>query len=282
MTMKQTLIPAAFFFAALVCAFVTLAILGGMVVLAYPMLLDGRVWAMLVSSWLPDQAVFGLLPMVLGTLWIALSALGISLPLSFGVSYFIVLLHPRGPGAWVKQGVEMMTAVPTVIYGFVGIFLLVPLVRQMFASGSGLCILSAALVLGILISPTLILFFVQSLSMVSQADVNTAYALGALPVQTFFYVLLPQAWKGMATGIILAFGRAMGDTLIALMLSGNSVAFPASILDPARTLTAHIALVIAADFDSMPFKSIFISGICLYIMTGAGVVLARRMAGKRG
>jgi phosphate transport system permease protein len=84
----------------------------------------------------------------------------------------------------------------------------------------------------------------------------------------------------MVSGIILSFGRAMGDTLIALMISGNAVGFPGSILDSARTLTAHIGLIIAADFDSIEFKTIFVCGISLYAMTGIGVILVRFLAGK--
>ena len=168
-----------------------------------------------------------------------------------------------------------MTAIPTVIYGFVGIFLLVPLVRELFLKGSGMCILSAAIMLSVLISPTMILFFVDSFARVPQSDLNAVDALGGNTVQKFFYVVLPHSWKGMLTGIILSFGRAMGDTLIALMISGNSVAFPGSVLDSARTLTAHIALIIAADFDSIEFKTIFLGGIFLYIMTSFGIILAR-------
>jgi phosphate transport system permease protein len=82
------------------------------------------------------------------------------------------------------------------------------------------------------------------------------------------------------TGLILAFGRAMGDTLVALMLSGNSVMMPESVLDSARTLTAHIAMIIAADFDSIEFKTIFVSGAVLYLMTGIGIFLAR-LSGRR-
>ncbi len=136
--------------------------------------------------------------------------------------------------------------------------------------------------LALLIAPTMILFFSQSFARVPQSYLNAVDALGGNLVQKLCYVILPNAWRGILTGMILAFGRAMGDTLIALMISGNSVALPSSVLDSARTLTAHIALIIAADFDSIEFKILFICGITLYLMTSCGIILARCSDRNRG
>jgi phosphate transport system permease protein len=280
MDVRQRLPKFVFLGASLVSAGITLGILGFMLILAYPLFARGMFWHLLVQPWSPDQGLFGLGPMIAGTLAIASLAVCISLPISCGVACFSGILYPRGRGRWLEQMVEAMTAIPTVIYGFVGIFLLVPLVRELFAQGSGMCILSAGMMLGILISPTMILFFIQSFAMVPQSDLNAADALGATAVQKFFYIVLPCAWKSMISGLVLSFGRAMGDTLIALMISGNAVGFPGSLLDSARTLTAHIGLIIAADFDSIEFKTLFVCGICLYAMTGVGVILVRFLAGK--
>jgi phosphate transport system permease protein len=138
-----------------------------------------------------------------------------------------------------------------------------------------MCILSAALLLGVLIAPTMILFFSDSLLAVDPAYCQAAKALGATRVQRLLYVMLPKALGGMTSGFILALGRALGDTLIALMLAGNAVAAPEGLLDPARTLTAHIALVKAADYDSLEFRSIFACGIILYLFTAAAVACVR-------
>ncbi len=171
-----------------------------------------------------------------------------------------------------------MTGIPTVIYGFVGVFLLVPIVRELFGSGSGLCILTAALVLGIMISPTMTLFFCDSFDRIPKAHLDAADALGASPVQKLLYVILPAAKQGMLNGVILSLGRAVGDTLIALMLAGNSVRVAESVLEPARTLTAHIALVIAADYESPEFRSIFACGVVLYLFTMAVTFLVRYLS----
>ena len=275
MNFKENIAITAFYAASILSGAITLIILGFMIVLAFPVFSDGLFFNMLTKPWSPDQGLFGLGPMIIGTLLIAFLALLISFPVSLGCSFFVGIINPKGLGRYLKKLVELMTAIPTVIYGFVGIFLLVPLVRELFHKGSGMCILSAAIMLAILISPTMILFFVQSFKMVPQNYLNALDALGGNSAQKFLYVILPNAKKGIITGLILSFGRAVGDTLIALMISGNSVALPESILDSARTLTAHIALVIAADFDSIEFKTLFICGICLYIITSTGVVLAR-------
>ncbi len=281
MDLKENISITFFSGAAILSGAVTLIILGFMVSLSIPILSEGLILNILTGPWSPDQGLFGLSSMIAGTLIIASLALVISFPVSLGCSFFVAILKPAGLGRYLKKIVELMTAIPTVIYGFVGIFLLVPFIRELFLTGSGMCILSAAIVLAILISPTMILFFVQSFKTVPKNYLNAVDAVGGNTVQKFFFVILPNAKKGILTGIILSFGRAVGDTLIALMISGNSVAFPGSVLDSARTLTAHIALLIAADFDSIEFKTLFICGICLYIITSAGVFMARSATKKK-
>lgn len=138
-----------------------------------------------------------------------------------------------------------------------------------------MCILSASLMLSLLIAPTMILFFSQSLESVPRSYMNAADALGATQYQKLVYVMLPHAWSGIMTGLVLSFGRAMGDTMIALMIGGNSVMLPVSVLDSARTLTAHISLIIAADFDSLEFKILFVCGSVLYLLTACAILAAR-------
>ncbi len=275
MDFKEKIPKFIFFSSSILSAGITFFILGFMIILVFPVFSKGLFFDMLTGPWSPDHGQFGILPMIAGTVCIAGLAVLISFPISLGCSCFIFLVNPGRTGKFFKKTVEAMTAVPTVIYGFTGIFLLVPLVRNLFHNGSGMCILSSAVMLALLISPTMILFFIQSFSLVPKNYLNAVDALGGNMSQKFLYVIIPDAWRGMITGIILSSGRALGDTLISLMISGNSTAFPGSVMDSARTLTAHIALVIAADFDSIEFRTIFLSGICLYVMTGTGVILAR-------
>jgi phosphate transport system permease protein len=132
----------------------------------------------------------------------------------------------------------------------------------------------------VLIAPTMILIFCDSFAAVPPAYRNAAKALGASPVQCLVYVVMPAAWRGLTGGVVLAAGRAVGDTLIALMIAGNAAAFPGSLLDPARTLTSHIALVVAADFDSLEFRTLFACGIVLYLFTTMLVMLVRRVESR--
>lgn len=275
MDYRDRFIRFVFLGASTLSAAITLSVLGFMILLCLPVLKIEFLRDVLTAPWSPGQGRFGILSMMVGTLSIAFFSLLISLPISLGCSFFIEIIQPRGKASLLKKLVQFMTAIPTVVYGFVGIFLLVPRIREFFAYGSGMCILSTSLMLGLLISPTLILFFSDSFSLVPQSYLNAVDALGGTKFQKLWHVIFPQAWGGMLSGIILAFGRAMGDTLIALMISGNAVALPSSLLDSARTLTAHIALIFAADFDSMEFKILFVSGIVLYMMTSIGILFAR-------
>jgi phosphate transport system permease protein len=197
-------------------------------------------------------------------------------PLSLGTAAFISVIQRGVVGRFVRNAVILMTAIPTVVYAFVGIFLLVPLVQSIVSSGAGMSIFTASLVLALLVSPTMILIFQNSFDSVPQSYIHAVDALGGSAVQKLLYVILPCSWKGIVAGLILGLGRAMGDTLVALMLAGNAVAQPGSIFESARTLTAHIALVTAADFDSMEFRTIFACGILLYLSTTL-IVLAVRL-----
>ncbi|MBW2368348.1 MAG: ABC transporter permease subunit [Deltaproteobacteria bacterium] len=280
MTSKEIFAKSVFLFCAIASAVIILAILGFMIALGLPHF-KGSTVAILTGPWAPHKGHYGILPMISGTLWIAFLATALCLPLSLGTSFVITSLGGPRLRRLLGALVRFMTGIPTVIYGFVGIFLLVPLIREGLG-GPGMCVLAAGIMLALLISPTMILFFTDSLQSVNSAYVQAAKALGANRVQRLLHVMVPKAIGGMTSGIILALGRALGDTLIALMLAGNAIRAPHGFLDPARTLTAHIALVKAADFNSLAFRSIFACGIALYLFTTVATIAVRFMArGKR-
>ena len=260
-----------------VSVLLTILILGFMVILGLPLFEGGLFFDLLTKPWSPHQGLYGIYPMVLGTLAIAFLGVLFGFPLSLGCASLISVLGPKTVSSFLKRIVQLMTGVPTVIYGFVGIFLLVPFIRELFQAGSGMCVLSASLMVAILVSPTMILFFSDSFNQVPKSYLNAVDSLGGSRVQKFLYVVLPCAWKGVLTGLILGVGRALGDTLIALMIAGNAVQAPSSVLDSARALTSHIALVIAADYESFEFKSIFACGIVLYLFTTVIVIGIRTL-----
>lgn len=270
----ETVIEKTFLFFALASAGVVILIFGFMLVLGFPLIKGGLFFGLLTRDWSPYHGVFGIYPMIVGTLAIALLSVIFAFPLSLGCASFISVLAPPRFAGFLRKVVQMMTGIPTVVFGFVGIFLLIPIVREVFESG-GMCILTAVIMLTLLISPTMILFFTESFEQVPKSYTDAVDALGGTRVQKLLYVILPCARKGILTGVMLALGRAFGDTLIALMLAGNAIQTPGSLLDSARTLTAHIALVIAADYESLEFKSIFACGITLYLFTTVLMLLLR-------
>ncbi|OPY76342.1 MAG: Phosphate transport system permease protein PstC [Syntrophorhabdus sp. PtaU1.Bin058] len=280
-SMKETIAERTFLLSAIVSSSITLIIFGFMLFMALPLLSGGKILRILSSAWSPGNGSYGIFPMIVGTLAISFLSVAISFPVSIGCSGFIGILGPRQLNRYLKKIVQVMTGIPTVIYGFVGIFLLVPIVRELAGRGSGMSVITAALMLSVLISPTMILFFNDSFERVPRSYLEAADGLGANKVQKLVYVILPNAKKGIIMGLILAFGRALGDTLVALMIAGNATQVPGSIFDSARTLTAHIALVIAADYESIEFKSIFACGIVLYLFTTAIVLGVRYLASGR-
>ena len=266
--LRERLLESGFFLAAVASTAATLLIFGFMLILGFPLLRSGLFIDLLTGVWAPALGAYGIFPMVAGTLTISLLSLILAFPVSLGCAGFAAAIGPACLSRPFRRMVQLMTGIPTVIYGFVGIFLLVPIVRGLHGGGSGLCILSAALMLAVLISPTMILFFSDSLDRVPKSFLDAADALGASPSQKLRLVMLPYAKEGILSGLILAFGRAVGDTMVALMIAGNAVQVPESVFDAARALTAHIALVIAADTESLEFKSIFVCGLVLYLFVG--------------
>ncbi len=261
--------------AALGSGLLTVAVFVMMLYLGWPLLSSGQFLTLLTQEWRPEEGTFGIYPMLVGSFAISFLALCLSFPLSLGTAFVASTLAPRPIRQAVLVMVRFMSGIPTVIYGFVAIFLLVPYMREQITGGSGLNILTASTVLALLIAPTMIVFFVNGLRNVPSGYCHAVDALGGRPVQKLLYLLLPQAWPTIIAGIIMGLGRAMGDTLISLMVAGNSVAIPQGAMDSGRTLTAHIGLVIAADFSSMEFKTIFACGLVLYIFTGFVVTVLR-------
>ena len=253
--------------AAIFSALIILALFGFLVYFTLPLFADGQLAELFSLHWQPFQGKFGILPMVVGTLTLAISALLIAYPLGLGICLFIHGLGPARLARPVLLLVHCMTGIPTVVYGFVAVFLLVPLLRNNFSHGSGFSLLAAALTLSVLILPTIVLLINSQLQQVVPTLRLTAVSLGISPVQELTRISLPAASYGLLAAAILGFGRAVGDTLIALMIAGNAAQIPASAFDSIRTLTAHIALVVSTDSQSTTYHSLFAGGLILFLTT---------------
>lgn len=256
------------------------AILGFLLWFSLPLLSEGQLGSVLSWQWLPSSGLFGILPMALGSLALASSAMLLAWPLGLGLCLFV---HGLGP-AWAARPlmalVRLMTSVPTVVYGLASVFLLVPLVRGCFAGGSGFSWLAALLILALLVLPTIVLVLDAQLRLVLPGLRLTSAALGLTQTQELLHLVLPLSAGGLKAAAVLGFGRALGDTLIPLMLSGNAAQAPHSLLDPLRTLTAHIALVVATDSQSAAYSSLFACGLILFgVSLGVNLGLRRLRSG---
>jgi phosphate transport system permease protein len=255
--------------ATLVSGLAVCAILGFLAYFSLPLIFLGQVGQIFAWRWRPFQGDFGILPMIVGSLLLAFSALLLAYPLGVGLCGFAFSQRQKPWGRLVLAVVRLMTGVPTVVYGFVSVFLLVPLIRTYFAQGTGFSWLAATLTLSLLILPTIVLLIWTQLEQTAVEVRLAAIALGFTPSQELLWILLPQASRGLLAAVILGFGRAVGDTLIALMLAGNAPQIPHSPLDALRTLTSHIALVLATDSTSLAYQSVFASGLILFGIAAA-------------
>lgn len=254
------------FGAAALSALSVLAIFGFLLWFALPVFRGEMLASLLSWQWHPLRGEFGILPMLAGSLCLSFSAMLLAYPLALGVCCFV---HGAGPARAARPlmgAVRFMTSVPTVVYGLVSVFLLVPLIRSAF-SGAGFSWLAAGLVLAVLVVPTVVLIIDGQFRQVQAGIGVSGAALGFSPIQQLLGLTLPLSRRGLGAAAALGFGRAIGDTLIPLMLAGNAARPPHSLLDPLRTLTAHIALVVATDSQSLAYASLFACGVALFLVS---------------
>ncbi|MBM4079172.1 MAG: phosphate ABC transporter permease subunit PstC, partial [Planctomycetes bacterium] len=201
----------------------------------------GLLTFVLGTTWAPSDGQFGILPFIIGSLWVTLGALVLGAPLGLACALFIVEFAPKWLSRLLKPAVELLAGIPSVVYGFMGVVLLAPVIRGHFG-GPGMSVLAASVILGIMILPTVIGISVDALQAVPRAYKEGSIALGATRWQTVWRVMLPAARSGLVAAAILGMGRAVGETMAVIMVAGNSIQVPRSLLDPTRTLTSNIAL----------------------------------------
>jgi phosphate transport system permease protein len=258
--------------------FSTLAVLGILAFLLYfcgPIFRSSSAADIFNWDWRPFEGHFGILPMIVGSLSVSLLALALAFPVAVGICSFAHGLARPWLGKIVLGVVHFMTSIPTIVYAFVSAIVLVPLMRDLFSRGSGFSLFAAAIVLSVLILPTIVLLIhVHWQGMKSNLHIPCA-ALGFNRSQEIFWVLIPASSRALAVAAILGFGRAIGDTMISLLLAGNAPQLPDSFLDSIRTLTAHIALVVATDPESSAYHSVFACGLILLLITAVLNLAAR-------
>jgi phosphate transport system permease protein len=234
---------------------------------ASPLLGSGEGATLMSLRWDPSTGVYGLVPMIVGTLGVALIAACVGGVMALGMALYLEAMPKGTLRSTLYRTVMVFGSIPTVVYGLVGVLVLVPWVRSVWTESSGMSLIAAGAMLSLVITPTMALFFYDSLRSAPASYRQIVAALGGERIQYQLRILLPYRWRSLLSGWVLGLGRALGDTMIALMLSGNAVQIPHHPGDAVRTLTAHIGLLFAGDFDSPAFRSIFASGLILFGLT---------------
>lgn len=234
----------------------------------------------LSSDWYPREGEFGIFPMIVGSLAVTAGAMAIGVVFGVGVAVLLTqFCSPRLVGI-LKPSVELLAGIPSVVYGFIGVVILVPLIREKLG-GPGLSVLAASIVLGIMVLPTVISISVDALQAVPRPYYEGSVALGATEWQTAHMVMLRAARSGIVAAVILGMGRAIGETMAVIMVAGNTLALPTSLLSPVRTLTSNIALEMGyAAGDHR--QALFATGVVLFVVIMALNTVALALSRRRG
>lgn len=193
------------------------------------------------TTWKPGNNKFGIFPMILGSIYVTAGAVLIGVPVGILMAIFMAKFCPKKLHGFLKPVVDLLAGIPSIVYGFFGLVVLVPFVREHFA-GNGNSILTASILLGIMILPTIIGVAESALRAVPESYYEGALALGATHERSVFTVVLPAAKSAVMAAVILGIGRAIGETMAVMMVAGNQARIPGSIFKGVRTLTANIVI----------------------------------------
>ena len=203
---------------------------------------------LLGTSWKPANNLYGILPMIVGSLYVTAGALIIGVPIGILTAVFMARFAPKSIYAPLKAAVNLMAGIPSVVYGFFGLVVLVPFIREAFG-GRGMSVLTASVLLGLMILPTIISVSETSIRAVPESYYEGGLALGASHERSVFFTVLPAAQSGIFAGVVLGIGRAVGETMAVMMVAGNQAVIPGSVLSGVRTLTTNIVLEMGYSTD---------------------------------
>lgn len=216
------------------------------------------------TIWEPGKGEFGILPMLAGSVAVTLGALILAVPLAVGTALLLSEFAPKKFASFMRPAIELLAGIPSVVYGFFGLVFLVPHLRILFG-GSGFSILAGSIILTVMILPTIASISEDAIRAVPKSYREGSLALGATSWETARNVVLPAARSGIITAIILGLGRALGETMAVLMVTGNVAVFPHSITSPVRTLTGNIALEMGYA-TGLHRSALFATGIVLFVV----------------
>lgn len=193
------------------------------------------------EKWKPGNNIYGILPMILGSIYVTAGAILVGVPIGILTAVFLSRFCPKGLYKIIKPAINLLAGIPSVVYGFFGMVVIVPVMSFLFG-GSGKSMATASVLLGIMILPTIIGVSESAINAVPDSYYEGALALGASHERSVFFVTLPAARSGILAGVILGIGRAIGETMAVIMVAGNQARMPKGIFEGVRTMTANIVL----------------------------------------
>mgnify|MGYP000510834788 CR=1 FL=1 len=241
---------------ALICIFLFANGIPAMSKIGFGKFLTGELWR-------PKNDIYGIFPMIVGSLYVTAGAIIIGVPIGILTAVFMAFYCPKAIYRPLKMATELLAGIPSVVYGFFGLVVMVPFVREHF-KGNGQSILTAALLLGIMILPTIISVSESSIRAVEESYYEGALALGATHERSVFTVVVPAAKSGVFAAVVLGVGRALGETIAVMMVVGNQARVPDSIFKGVRTLTTNIVLEMGYATD-LHREALIATGVVLFV-----------------
>jgi len=269
------------FLAGLLAIVVLLGIIALLLKEGLPIFLDTPPWEFFFGTkWYPvsEPPTFGIMPFFVSTLWVTLVATAISVPVGVACAAYLAEVAPDKVRETVKPIIELLAGIPSVVMGFIGLMLLSPLVQSTFNLNTGLCGLSAGIMLALMSLPIIVSVSEDALRAVPDQFRQASYALGATRWETIIHVSIPAALSGITAAVMLGVGRAIGETMTVLMVAGGALAMPVSPTEPMMPMTAAIASGIGnAVRGGLQYQALFAIGLVLFILTLAVNVIADRV-----
>lgn len=223
------------------------------------------------KEWFPTATpspLFGILPLLLGTLWVSIFAILFALPFGLSVSIYMSEVAPERVRRTLKPVIELLNGIPSVVYGFFGLIFIVPMLQTTFNLPVGESGLAGSIILAIMALPTIITVSEDAMRSCPRDMREASLALGATQWQTIHKVVIPYSSSGITSGIVLGIGRAIGETMAVLMVTGNAAVIPRTLLEPLRTIPATIAAELGeAPAGGAHYQSLFLLGIILFFIT---------------
>ncbi len=261
---KESIMRVVFLLAACVSILAVVLICGFLFVNGFPAIAEiGPLEFLGGMRWRPMEGEFGIFPMIVGSIYVTAIAIIVGVPIGLLCAIFMARFCPKGVYKLLKPAISLLAGIPSIVYGFFGLVVLVPIMQRLFGGG-GKSVLTAGILLGIMILPTIIEISESSIRAVPNSYYEGSLALGATHERSVYRAVVPAAKSGIMAGVILGIGRAIGETMAVVMIAGNQTVLPESLLSGVRTMTANIVMEMGYATD-LHREALIATGVVLFI-----------------